>query len=218
MHKAVFEGLNVERTAKGEQVFANPRNATAGGLRQLDSRMTASRKLNFYAYALASANAAGPPTQSATLAWLHDLGFAVRPEGQVLHGADEVLDFLHEWHAKRSDLPFGIDGIVIKVNDFASQADLGTTARGPRWAIAYKFPAEQAFTRMNRVVAQVGRTGVITPVADLEPVSVGGVTVSRATLHNYEDLRRKDVREGDVVIVQRAGDVMRPGTSATETR
>ncbi|HVT13806.1 MAG TPA: NAD-dependent DNA ligase LigA [Fimbriimonadaceae bacterium] len=221
MFKETFEELNKARAARGEQVFANPRNAAAGGLRQLDSRLTAERKLNFWCYglgavALESASGAlfGEPiteladTQSGTLARLRGLGFAVNQEARVVKGFEELKAFVDGWETKRPGLPFGIDGIVIKVNGLANQAKLGFTSRGPRWAIAYKFPAEQAFTKLNAILAQVGRTGTITPVADLEPVFVGGVTVTRATLHNYEDLRRKDVREGDTVIIQRAGDVI----------
>jgi len=214
MHRDVFEELNRRLAEQGAQLFANPRNAAAGGLRQLDSSVTASRKLNFYAYALGGSSGfelpfSGPEaTQAAVLAWLKDVGFAVRPEGRVCRDIAAVETFVQECHAKRSELPFGIDGAVIKVNSLDRQRELGATARGPRWAIAYKFPAEQAFTRLKAIIAQVGRTGTITPVADLEPVSVGGVVVSRATLHNYQELRRKDVREGDIVIVQRAGDVI----------
>ncbi|MFY9233869.1 MAG: NAD-dependent DNA ligase LigA [Fimbriimonadaceae bacterium] len=209
MHKDVFEDMNRVRADKGEQVYANPRNASGGSLRQLDSRVTAQRKLNFYAYGIGVARPNWPAeTQMGTLADLQELGFAIRPEAEVLTGPDELVDYLHEWEGKRAALPFQIDGIVIKVNRLDYQQELGTSNRGPRWAIAYKFPAEQAFTRMIRVLNSVGRTGTVTPGADLEPVKVGGVTVTRATLHNYEDLWRKDVREGDWVVVQRAGDVI----------
>jgi DNA ligase (NAD+) len=207
MLKDVFQELNTFRAEQGEQVYANPRNAAAGSLRQLDSRITARRKLNFFAYGLGAGKRLAD-TQSETLSRLQELGFATRPEARVLNGVEEVLDYLHQWEEQRAELPFGIDGIVIKVNDLSLQDELGMTARGPRWAIAFKFPAEQAFTRLKGVLWQVGRTGTVTPVADLEPVFVGGVTVTRATLHNYEDLRRKDVREGDTVVVQRAGDVI----------
>lgn len=207
MLKSTFERLNEERAARGEQVFVNPRNAAAGAMRQLDSRITASRKLDFFAYGQGDGERLAP-TQSQTLAAMADLGFSVSREGRVCAGIEEVLAFARETHDRRADLPFGIDGVVVKVNDFALQERLGSTARGPRWAIAYKFPAEQAFTRLNAISCQVGRTGVVTPVAELEPVFVGGVTVSRATLHNYEEVRRKDVREGDTVVVQRAGDVI----------
>jgi DNA ligase (NAD+) len=238
MLKSVFERINEVRAERGDQVFANPRNAAAGGLRQLDSRLTAQRKLNFFAYGvglvelhpskvsrelekpsaeqaetLHTARQRGvvrrlSQTQSGTLERLKELGFPARSEVRVVQGVEGLLQFIHEVQAQRSELPFGIDGVVIKVNDLDLQEALGFTARGPRWAIAYKFPAEEAFTRLNRIFVQVGRTGTINPVADLEPVVVGGVTVSRATLHNYDEVRRKDIREGDVVIVRRAGDVI----------
>lgn len=207
MLKEVFEELNAARAERGEQVFANTRNAAAGGLRQLDSRLTAARKLNFFAYSVG----AGPeiaPSQSKTLERLRQLGFATRPESQRAKGIEAVKERVEVLRAARPDLPFGIDGVVVKVDSFESQRALGFTARGPRWAIAFKFPAEQAFTRLNAVLTQVGRTGTVTPVADLEPVRVGGVVVARATLHNWEDLARKDVRAGDIVIIQRAGDVI----------
>jgi DNA ligase (NAD+) len=209
MFRADFEALNRERSLRGEQLFANPRNAAAGGLRQLDSRLTAARRLRFLAYGLGGVES-DPGlggTQSRILSRLRELGFPAS-ESHVVTGADGLVAFADQIHAVRDDLPFGIDGVVFKVNSLALQAQLGFTARGPRWAIAYKFPAQQAFTRLRDVLVQVGRTGTITPVADLEPVAVGGVTVSRATLHNFEEVRRKDVRPGDIVIVQRAGDVI----------
>lgn len=222
MYKQVFAEVNDKRAARGEQMFANPRNAAAGGLRQLDSRLTAERRLNFFSYGMGAvqlAVAVGEESegvqegslghsQSETLARLRDLGFAVHKDAKVVSGFDELWNYVCSWEDRRPTLPFGIDGVVIKVNRRDQQEKLGFTSRGPRWAIAYKFPAEQAFTKLNRIFAQVGRIGTVTPVADLEPVFVGGVTVTRATLHNYEDLRRKDVREGDIVIVQRAGDVI----------
>ena len=207
MLKHVFDDLNRQRTAAGEQLYVNPRNAAAGSMRQLDSRITASRRLNFFVYATGG----GPrlaDTQSGTLAALQTLGFAVREEARTLAGGEQLAAYCDHWANARATLPFGIDGIVAKVEALDDQIELGSTARGPRWAIAYKFPAEQAFTKLNGVLWSVGRTGAVTPVADLEPVFVGGVTVSRATLHNIEDLRRKDVRVGDTVIVQRAGDVI----------
>ncbi|HSI73195.1 MAG TPA: NAD-dependent DNA ligase LigA [Fimbriimonas sp.] len=208
MFKETFRQLNEARMARGEQAFANPRNAAAGGLRQLDSRLTALRKLRFFAYGVGYADQAIAESQSETLVRLKELGFAVHANAHTVEGVDGLLRYIEEAEQTRPDLPFQIDGVVIKVNRFDDQETLGFTARGPRWAVAYKFAAEQAFTRLNRIFAQVGRTGSITPVADLEAVQVGGVTVTRATLHNYEDLARKDVREGDVVIVQRAGDVI----------
>ncbi len=207
MFKDVFEDLNRIRLERGDQAFANPRNAAAGGLRQLDSRLTAARRLSFFCYG----TGAGPrlaDTHSGLLARLQELGFPVRQEAQRLEGADALVDRVAHLQTLRADLPFGIDGVVIKVDSLDQQDDLGFTARGPRWAIAYKFPAEQAFTKLVQIGCQVGRTGTITPVAELEPVFVGGVTVTRATLHNYEDLKRRNVREGDTVIIQRAGDVI----------
>ena len=211
MLKSDFERVNATRAEAGQQVFANPRNAAAGGLRQLDSKQTRQRRLSFFAYGTGLVEIGSrrlADTQSATLARLDALGFAVREEPRVVRGADGLVGFVNEVYAKRDDLPFGIDGVVIKVDDIAAQERLGSTARGPRWAIAYKFPAEQAFTRLLNVGVQVGRTGSLNPLAELEPVNVGGVVVSRATLHNYDEVRRKDVRVGDWVIVQRAGDVI----------
>lgn len=210
MSKANFERVNLARTERGEQVFANPRNAAAGGFRQLDSRLTAARKLEFYAYGLGYQRLESSlgSTQSELLERLRTLGFAVYRERRVCASIAEVQAFVAEIEACRADLPFGIDGVVIKVDDLSLQEELGNTARGPRWAIAYKFPAEQAFTRLLAVVTNVGRTGNVTPVANLEPVNVAGVVVGKATLHNWEDLARKDVRIGDTVIVQRAGDVI----------
>ena len=212
MFKSVFAELNRERAERGEQLFANPRNAAAGGLRQLDSRLTAKRKLNFYTYGTGGLELAQgrrlADTQAGILARLKELGFSARSEPRVVKGVEALIEFIDQVERTRAELPFGIDGVVIKVNSLDQQEQLGFTSRGPRWATAYKFAAEQAFTRLNSVFASVGRTGVVTPVADLEPVFVGGVTVTRATLHNYQELRRKDVRPGDVVIVQRAGDVI----------
>ncbi|MEX2243397.1 MAG: NAD-dependent DNA ligase LigA [Fimbriimonadaceae bacterium] len=210
MHKSVFEDLNTKRTERGDQVFVNPRNAASGGMRQLDSRLTAERKLNFYAYGVGAMETGAklPTKQHDLMMWLKSLGFPVRKEGKVCAGIEKVVEYC-EWVQKiRPELPFGIDGVVVKVNDVAQQLDLGSTSRGPRWAIAVKFAAEQAFTLLEAIEWQVGRTGVVTPVAHLAPVFVGGVTVSRATLHNFEDLGKKDVRVGDTVIVQRAGDVI----------
>lgn len=208
MLREVFAQLNEARSARGEQVFVNPRNAAAGGLRQLDSRLTAERKLNFFAYGLGYGQIGDAASQSATLRALKDHGFAVRHEARVCRGIEAVVARVAEIGAMRADLPFGIDGVVVKVDDVGLQRQLGSTARGPRWAVAYKFPAEQAFTRLNGVLWQVGRTGTVTPVAELEPVFVGGAQVSRATLHNGPEMARKDVRIGDTVIVQRAGDVI----------
>jgi DNA ligase (NAD+) len=209
MHKSVFEQVNQERAARGDQVFVNPRNAASGGMRQLDSRLTAERKLSFYAYGHGAADGIEVPrTQYEAMQWIRSLGFPVRKEVRLCKGVDEVVNYAHRVEKMRPDLPFGIDGVVVKVNDVALQERLGFTARGPRWAVALKFAAEQAMTRLEKIEWYVGRTGVVTPVAHLAPVFVGGVTVSRATLHNFEDLTKKDVRVGDTVIVQRAGDVI----------
>lgn len=201
-----FEAVNAARQAAGEQVFANPRNAASGGLRQLDSRETAKRRLSFFPYGLGSGELAAE--QSVVLARLHELGFPPRADAVVCKGIDTVWDAVQSIQSRRSQLEFGIDGAVIKVNRHVLQASLGSTSRGPRWAIAYKFAAEQAFTVLRDITWQVGRTGTVTPVAELESVQVGGVTVSRATLHNIEEVRRKDVRVGDTVIIQRAGEVI----------
>jgi DNA ligase (NAD+) len=208
MYRSVFEELNRQRAEQGEQVLANPRNAAAGGLRQVDSRMTAKRKLSFFAYGVGAIERPLGATQSEVLQRLRQLGFNVHDSARVIRGIDGVIDFVNNVEAMRAGLPFNIDGVVVKVNSIEEQVELGMTARGPRWATAYKFAAEQAFTRLNGIFAQVGRTGAVTPVAELEPIVVGGVTVTRATLHNYEDLARKDVRAGDIVIIQRAGDVI----------
>ena len=207
MSKQVFAELNEARLARGEQVFANPRNAAAGGLRQINPALAAERRLSFFPYGFGG----GAPelaAQNGVLSWLEEAGFSLRTDARICLGVEAVQERLNEILTERPHLPFGIDGAVIKVNSTAFQARLGSTSRGPRWAIAYKFPSEEAFTRLNGVLWQVGRTGVVTPVADLEPVYVGGVTVSRATLHNLDELARKDVRPGDTVIVRRAGDVI----------
>ena len=209
MLKSVFEELNEAKRIRGEQLFVNPRNAASGGLRQLDSRLTAERKLNFFAYGVGLADGVDlPDSQYRTLQTVKSWGFPIRSETSLCISIEDVVSFIEQIGLQRSSLPFGIDGVVIKVDDRQIQEELGFTARGPRWAIAYKFPAEQAFTRLSQISLQVGRTGNVTPVAELEPVFVGGVTVSRATLHNYDDLARRGVREGDWVIVQRAGDVI----------
>lgn len=208
MFKEAFEKLNAKRLQEGSALFVNPRNAASGSLRQLDSRITASRKLNFFSYDVAKIPLEFAKTQSEVMEKLAKLHFPISPYRKICKGIKEILEFIHQIKESRSDLPFGIDGVVIKVNSLFFQERLGYTSRAPRWAIAYKFPAEQTFTKLLKIIPQVGRTGVITPVAVLEPVFVGGVTVSRATLHNYEDLFKKDVREGDKVIIQRAGDVI----------
>lgn len=209
MLKSVFEEVNQERAARGEQVFVNPRNAAAGGMRQLDPAETQRRRLSFFAYGLGSVQTSlEAESQFEIVQWLRRQGFADRPDARLCQGIEEVIRHVAEVQQTRPSLPFGIDGCVVKVNSLVLQQDLGFTSRSPRWAVACKFPAEQAFTLLEGIGQQVGRTGVVTPVAELKPLFVGGVTVSRATLHNYEELERKDVRVGDTVIVQRAGDVI----------
>lgn len=210
MLKSTFAELNEQRLERGEPVFANPRNAAAGGMRQKDSLLTAQRRLNFFAYGIGAADRSIPlpETQSGLAEWLNDCGFPERKDIKLCRTAEDLIRYSDSVLESRASLPFGIDGCVIKVNSLLDQDDLGMTARGPRWAVAYKFPSEQAFTILREIGANVGRTGIVTPVAELEPVYVGGVTVSRATLHNYEELKKKDVRPGDTVIVQRAGDVI----------
>ncbi|MEO7454203.1 MAG: NAD-dependent DNA ligase LigA [Fimbriimonadales bacterium] len=205
--KSEFERINRERAAEGQPEFANPRNAAAGTIRQLDSRITASRNLRFWAWGIGGGEQ-GFETQSEMYDWLRDAGFPVSPDIEKVTSANGALAFINEWEGKRAALPYDIDGLVLKVDDRDLQRDLGNTARGPRWAIAYKFAAEEAHTRLNEIWWSMGRTGVATPVAELEPVKVGGVTVARATLHNTDEMLRKDVREGDTVVVRRAGDVI----------
>lgn len=210
MSKSGFLKLNAEREASGEPVFANPRNAAAGSLRQLDAGITKSRPLQFFAYAFGAVDGlkARPDSQHALNGQLAAWGFAVNPRRGVTHDIDATLAFYNEMQNERATLDYDIDGVVYKVDRVDWQERLGFIGRAPRWAIAHKFPAEQANTILKAITIQVGRTGVLTPVAELEPVNVGGVMVSRATLHNEDEIARKDIRVGDRVIVQRAGDVI----------
>lgn len=203
-----FERVNREREEAGEAPFANPRNAAAGSMRQLDSKVTASRKLGFWAYGVGRPETVGVATQSDLLDWLSHLGFPINPHARLLHGIEECLEYTEHWRTAREELPFDADGLVFKVNSLAWQTELGSTARGPRWAIAFKFPAVEEQTVILDVTWQVGRTGVLTPVAELQPVNVGGVTVSRATLHNEGEIERKGLQIGDRVSVRRAGEVI----------
>ena len=209
MLKADFEALNLEQAAKGEKLFANPRNAAAGSLRQLDSNITATRPLSFFAYGMgATEGAPALETHSACMNYLESLHLPVSKERAVVNGANGLQSYYQSVGTKRSELPFDIDGVVYKVNNLAQQDELGFVSRAPRWAIAHKFPAEEALTIVEDIDVQVGRTGAITPVARLKPVFVGGVTVTNATLHNEDEMRRKDVQIGDTVSVRRAGDVI----------
>ncbi|MGP5336470.1 NAD-dependent DNA ligase LigA [Psychrobacter maritimus] len=207
MPKAGFERLNRLAEEKGDKTFANPRNAAAGSLRQLDPAIAASRPLAFYCYSVNQGLPETIDTQSAALAWLGDIGFSVSAV-RVVKNPREAQAYYESMIETRSKLPFEIDGMVIKVNNLALQQQLGFLSREPRWATAYKFPAETVMTRLNDIEWQVGRTGQITPVGKLEPVKVGGVTVSNVTLHNFGEIQRLDVRAGDMVSVHRAGDVI----------
>jgi DNA ligase (NAD+) len=209
MYKADFKRLNQRQRDAGLKEFANPRNAAAGSLRQLDSRITAGRTLRFFAYGVGVLDGMPmPPSHSALLDWYKQSGLPVCQERAVLRGAEELLAFYRGIGAKRADLPYEIDGVVYKVNRLTQQQQLGFVSRAPRFALAHKFPAEEALTQVLAIDVQVGRTGAITPVARLKPVVVGGVTVTNATLHNEDEVRRKDIRIGDTVSVRRAGDVI----------
>jgi len=208
MTKPDFAALNARQQAAGGKIFANPRNAAAGSLRQLDPGVTAARPLRFFAYAWGEVSEPLADTHQRFLAWLEAAGFPVNPLARLCRDLDGMLAFYREVAATRAELPYDIDGVVFKVNRIDWQERLGAVSRAPRWAIAQKFEAEKAETILRSIRIQVGRTGTLTPVAELEPVTVGGVVVSRATLHNEDEVRRKDVRVGDTVIVQRAGDVI----------
>jgi DNA ligase (NAD+) len=209
MFKQDFERLNQRQRDAGQKEFANPRNAAAGSLRQLDARITAQRKLRFFAYGIGVLEGADlPESHSAVLDWFERLGLPVAKERAVVAGCEGILAYFRSIGEKRKSLPYEIDGVVYKVDRIADQARLGFVSRAPRFALAHKFPAEEALTTVQAIDVQVGRTGAITPVARLTPVSVGGVTVTNATLHNEDEVRRKDVRVGDTVIVRRAGDVI----------
>jgi DNA ligase (NAD+) len=206
---SAFEELNRRQAADGGRTFINPRNAAAGSLRQKDAGITASRELSFWAYQLGDLEG-GPrfTDHSQTLEWMRRAGFPVNPEVRLLHGLEAVDDYCHHWLDHRHELGYEVDGVVIKVDSLAQRLELGATSSAPRWAIAYKFPPEERTTRLRDIMVSIGRTGKATPFAVLEPVVVGGATVSMATLHNEDQVRQKDVRPGDTVIVRRAGDVI----------
>ena len=208
MPKASFEHLNAQRELNGEELFANPRNAAAGSLRQLDTSVAASRQLDIYLYSVADTGSTNVTNHEEGLNLLQELGFKVNPERQVCKSIEEVLAYIEKWTENRPNLPYEIDGIVIKVNDYQQQEELGFTAKSPKWAIAYKFPAEEVQTKVLDIELSVGRTGVVTPTAILEPVKVAGSTVQRATLHNEDLIRQKDIRIGDTVIIRKAGDII----------
>ena len=209
MPKKSFESLNAARAEKGEELFANPRNAAAGSLRQLDPKIAASRNLSMFIYGIGGdGEAYGIDSHGEMLEYLANLGFPSNRERQACATIEEVMAFINKWTEERPNLPYEIDGIVIKVNRFAHQDELGFTAKSPRWAIAYKFPAEEVTTKLLDIDLTVGRTGVITPTAILTPVQVAGTTVSRASLHNEDLIKEKDIRIGDTVIVRKAGDII----------
>ncbi len=206
--KKEFKKINTIRVSQGEQEFANPRNAAAGSIRQLDPKVAAARKLDTFIYDIAEASVPLPRTQHDELQYLGTLGFKVNKEVVIAQTIEDVIKYWKSWHDRKDKQDYLIDGVVVKVNERAQQDILGYTGKAPRFGIAFKFPAEQVTTVLEDIVFQVGRTGVITPVAHLRPVSVGGVVVSRATLHNEDQIKRLDVRVGDTVVVQRAGDVI----------
>lgn len=208
IRKHDFERLNEERLRNNEPIFANPRNAAAGSLRQLDPRVTASRPLSFFPWGLGETSAPVAPSHYEVAVRLQEWGFRITTFLRHLRGEEACLDYYREIMTRRNELPFEIDGVVYKVNHFTARERLGFTARAPRWAVAHKFPAQEETTVVEDILPSVGRTGVITPVAKLHPVAVGGVTVSNATLHNQDEVERKDVRVGDTVIIRRAGDVI----------
>lgn len=208
MERGDFVKMNEKQIAEGKAAFANPRNAAAGSLRQLDPSITATRPLKFFAYSLGYCESRVVDTQIDLRNALKNWGFALNEPSQLCHGAQDMIAYHAKIAELRSTLPFDLDGVVYKINDFDLQERLGFVSRSPRWAIAHKFSAEEAETTLNDIIIQVGRTGALTPVAELEPVNVGGVMVSRATLHNEDEIQRKDIRVGDRVIIRRAGDVI----------
>ena len=208
MLRSAFEALNERLAGAGEKPFANPRNAAAGSLRQLDPKVTARRPLSFFAYGVGPVRGETPGTQHTLLQWLRRFGFPTSAHVQRFEGVEAAVAFCETWAARRDALDYEIDGVVLKVDAFAQQQALGVIAKAPRWAVAYKFPAREATTRLTGIAVNVGRTGAIKPEAVLEPVGLGGVTVSQATLHNEDYIRDLDIRVGDTVVVKRAGDVI----------
>ena len=205
---AAFAEFNANRAAAGLPTFANPRNAAAGSLRQIDPRITAERPLSLWAYGIGGADGWAPATQMALLDWLREAGFPVNDRIALHEGIDSAATACAWWEQQRAELDFDIDGAVVKLNDLSAQAAAGAVARAPRWAVAYKFAPTTATTYLREIRVNVGRTGALVPYAVMDPVAVGGVTVSRATLHNQDDIARKDLRVGDRVVIQRAGDVI----------
>jgi DNA ligase (NAD+) len=208
MSRRAFERLNADRDEKGLSRFANPRNAAAGSLRVLEPQITAARRLEYYTYYLLVDGAPARDSHWESLATLKQMGFKVNPHSRICETIDEVFALCNNWEAKREDLPYEIDGVVVKIDSVAQQRQLGSTAKAPRWAIAYKYPARQAISTVENIEINVGRTGALTPTAVLKPIEIGGVTVSRATLHNEDEIARLGLQIGDEVVVERAGDVI----------
>jgi len=217
--KAGFEKMNAERKTAGEELFANPRSAAAGSLKQLDPRLVAKRPLDIVIYGLGKVEGAKtPPTHTETLDWLKTFGFKTPERVWHCHSADELIEAINELDKIRKNFPYETDGAVIKLNSLAQRERAGFTAKAPRWAIAYKYAAERAETKLNDITIQVGRTGALTPVAELEPVFLAGSTISRATLHNEDEIKRKDIRIGDTVVIEKAGEVIPAVVSVVESR
>jgi DNA ligase (NAD+) len=208
MARANFARLNEQRVKEGLDKFANPRNSTAGSLKLLDPKLCAARKLSLFAYAIGAMEGIQVKSQTETLKLLHDFGFPVNSNATQLDSIEEVVAHCESWNDKRHDLPYDTDGMVIKVNDLAQREKLGITTKSPRWVVAYKFAAEQALTRLLNIELQVGRQGTLTPVAHLDPVQLAGTTVARASLHNDDNLKTKDIRVGDMVVVEKAGEII----------
>ncbi|MQR93901.1 NAD-dependent DNA ligase LigA [Fictibacillus phosphorivorans] len=208
MPKKSFQKLNAHREEEGQELFANPRNAAAGSLRQLDPKIAASRNLDIFLYGVGKLEGHSVDFHDENLTYLSHLGFKTNPEWKKCANIEEVIEYVNSWQEKRPDLPYEIDGIVIKVNSLYQQEELGFTAKNPRWAIAYKFPAEEVVTKLEGIELNVGRTGVVTPTALLQPVLVAGTTVKRASLHNEDLIREKDIKLGDYVVVKKAGDII----------
>jgi DNA ligase (NAD+) len=208
MTRAELARLNRERAAKGLEPFANPRNSTAGSLKLLDPRLAAERRLRLFTYALAAAEGVKAKTHLESLELLRQYGFPVNDNTRSFGSIDEVIDYCRDWADRRHDLPYETDGTVIKINDFAQHRRLGATSKAPRWVVAYKYEAEQALTKLLKIEVHVGKTGNLTPVAHLEPVQLAGTTVSRASLHNADEIDRKDIRVGDMVLVEKAGEII----------
>jgi len=208
MRKSAFQKLNRRREENGETPFANPRNAAAGSIRLLDPRITASRQLDIFVYTLSYAEGISPASHWESLQRLRDAGLKVNSNARKLDSIEKTIEYCDEWAGKREELDYEIDGVVVKVNSLAQQTELGSTTKSPRWAISYKFPAGRATSRIEHIEVQVGRTGALTPVAWLTPTPLSGTVISRATLHNEDEIRRKDIRIGDTALIERAGDVI----------